>query len=416
MMTGCAATVAAAIVTRDEKDHMVTPMHILRRPQGLPGAGAKTIWIGDSITTGIGGTAVNSGKYVAKLASQNGWLIIGDNMVTNASFETDTSIWIPNRATLTSDATHGGSSVTVGAGAKAMKIVPTVDATFSLASPEGDTGAVRLGLQAGVTYTYAADVYVPVGTTGSINLSIFDNDGTGLVSSDSAVVVPANGWQRISVTRTMRAGITDAFCRVNWTGGRLTDAIWVDAVQLQGGATLPAWTDSVSSTVPPRPAEGGTTLQSTDAAANSFQGNIAARYTNYVTAAGGVDLVSLYMGTNDLTDSGYVNWGPTSWRAALDAALQAIIGAAPNAQVVVLSLGYTTTNDATAIPSPWPGGTRAKAYAGMNQITEQAAHDYGAVWVDITGMPAADVDGTGIHPNQAGHDYIVTQFYKAFGR
>jgi lysophospholipase L1-like esterase len=406
----------------------------------VPPSGSKAIFVGDSISdpnnaTGIGaGLSYHGGQYAGKLSAQYGWRMLGANMLggtatpdnaTSVSFETDTNNWIGLQATLASDATHGGSSVTSGSGSKAMKVTPTVNSSYAEAIPEGDLGGdathgLRVGMQAGVAYTFAADVYVPLGTTGQWTMQIWDTTtaGSGYVNT-SVNITPMNAWQRVSVTRTIQVSAVEAAVRIaNYTAA-VTQPIWVDCVQIEPGAVANPWFDSSSGNL--KPAMGGTLLQATDNTASNFNGNQAGRFTNVVTAAGGVDLICMYFGTNDLGGGlgSFPNRTRTTWRDALVNAMGLFTTVAPAAQIVLISLGSLTTYAGGATVPQWTASSAAwiqqQCYVDMNNITQQIAQQYGAAYVDITGgLDANTVDH--IHPNQAGHDYIVTRFKAAFAQ
>lgn len=408
----------------------------------LPPSGSKVIFVGDSITdphnaTGIGAaTSYHGAQYAEKLANLYGWRLLGGNMIggynatvdngTTVSFEADTLNWIGLQCTLATDATHGGSTVTAGSGAKAMKVTPTVAGSYAEAIPEGDLGGdathgLRNGMQAGVTYDFAADVYVPLGTTGQWTLQIWDTTtaGSGYVNT-TANITPMNAWQRVSVTRTVQAGAVEAAVRIaNYTAST-TQPIWVDCVQLEPGSVATAWFDTSQGNL--KPGMGGTLLQATDHTAQNFLDNLAGRFTSIVNNAGGVDLISMFFGTNDLSGGlqAYPNRTRDTWRDALELAMGTFVSVAPNAQIVLLSMGSLTTFAGGSVVPQWiPGGattwTAQQCYADMNNITQQVAAKFGAAFVDISaGLDANTVDH--IHPNQAGHDYIVTCWKAAFGQ
>lgn len=154
------------------------------------------------------------------------------NLITNTSFETDTSSWsatgspLPTLARSTVRAQHGTASglVTWGAGG-----TPAVETTL-------------YGLDVGVTYTASAYVWVPA-THPAVRLGIAGGT-TGSASTTN------DAWQRITVTWTAtstshRLQVTPA------TAPTSGQQVWVDAAQAEAGASATAF-DSDAAQIHPR--------------------------------------------------------------------------------------------------------------------------------------------------------------------
>lgn len=381
--------------------------------RNLPPSGSSILVAGDSIQDWgndgySGGNALNSGKSTVKLCSQYGWRLLAANGILNGSFETDTTGWVAAAGcSISSDATHASQ------GSRSMKVTATATGNTWF-NPVGDLGAVRLSLQEGVAYAAALDVFIPTGVTGTITLQIFDKVSGTYASSNSVAVSASNTWQRISVSRTIGVGSTEIFVRVLWTGATSGQAIWIDAVMLEPGTTANAFCDTLDTL---RPAVSGSLLQTTDSTLNNFLGNVATRFSQWVTNPVPAMIV-LHMGTNDFAQvTNTTNKTRTTWRDALASAMRLFESLNPTPLIVVIGLGSLSTyNDATAVSQWGTGWQRQHVYTDMNNITQQVCREYGALFVDISGMVDSQTVTDHIHPNQSGHDFIVTQFKKVFGQ
>ncbi|GFJ93514.1 hypothetical protein Prum_071560 [Phytohabitans rumicis] len=108
-----------------------------------------------------------------------------------------------------------------GGSNESLEITPatsTVGNTY--AAVGGDTGGMRLGMQAGKRYRATGWIYVPAAT--SINppygsgqrIVAYANAGSGYVEFPSPKATFVDGWQELSVDFTIPAGATEAFIRV----------------------------------------------------------------------------------------------------------------------------------------------------------------------------------------------------------
>jgi len=119
---------------------------------------------------------------------------------------------------------HTGSADKTG-----LALTPSTTGSDSFAAIGGDTGAMRLGLQAGRTYRFSGWVFVPsTGTTMptpagacGLKMALFTRVGTGSYSSpcgstaaSSVRPTVVNAWQQVTFDATIPAGATEAFVRL----------------------------------------------------------------------------------------------------------------------------------------------------------------------------------------------------------
>jgi hypothetical protein len=162
------------------------------------------------------------------------------NLITNPSFEVSAGNWPVSSGTIARVNTVSGLS------GWSAKLTSTGGDTFT--APGGDTGGMRLGMLADNTYTLSCYLYVPTGGGASWRIKIFDNDGSGYVSTSSGSVSTFDSWVLVSVTRTLRAGATQAFVRVENNSGVNGDTVYIDNAQLtQTPAAVPYFDGSTGS-------------------------------------------------------------------------------------------------------------------------------------------------------------------------
>lgn len=143
------------------------------------------------------------------------------NLVTNPSFETDTTGWTGNTGSPTLTASPDRAYV----GVNSLKAVSTT-ASADIAV------AVVVTLTPGVTYTLSYYVY-----SADARTSYFDVAATNLnLSNVGSKSVPANTWTRVSATFTTTSNMTGAatFYLHNGGGPAVTGSIvYIDAVLLE---------------------------------------------------------------------------------------------------------------------------------------------------------------------------------------
>jgi len=153
------------------------------------------------------------------------------NLLTNPSFETDTSGWVSSGSP-----TLSRSTVRAQDGVASLLVTwPAAAGTF-VATTVGN-------LVSGTTYTASAYVWVPAGHP-AVQLRI-----AGIVSGAASTVT--NGWQRITVTWTATAASHDLRIQpvTTPTAGQ---QVWVDAAQVEEGATPSAYTPLDGAQIHPR--------------------------------------------------------------------------------------------------------------------------------------------------------------------
>lgn len=149
------------------------------------------------------------------------------NLVTNSSFETDTSGWLANTGTptLTSDSTVswvGGKSL------KAVSTVTSADIAVFMAAT----------LAANTTYTMSWYVYSPNARTAYLDVS--GNPAINFANLGSKAI-PANTWTRVSATFTMPSAVNgNTTFYLHHGGGPTTigSILYIDAVLLERSSTL----------------------------------------------------------------------------------------------------------------------------------------------------------------------------------
>lgn len=182
------------------------------------------------------------------------------NLITNPNFESpnpSTTNWVGANATPSADGTWKAS------GSNSMRITPTSSSGDSFASIGGDDGGLRLGMQAGKTYTVSATVNVP-SLSGSVTYpwrragivihtwnpisgwSVYTVNPTGkhqfnggeLTNSPSNITA---GTYKLSTTFTVPTNGVSAFIRM-YNGGTSTAPVPIvqwDNVALYEGTRAP---------------------------------------------------------------------------------------------------------------------------------------------------------------------------------
>jgi RHS repeat-associated protein len=106
----------------------------------------------------------------------------------------------------------------------------------------GDTGALRLGLQPGRTYTFTTREFVPsatglttdVPTRGERPVFMYQIGSGGYVEIDGSAPTATDSWQLVFVTFTVPDGATEAFIRLynGFNVGKTTSAVYYDDLTL----------------------------------------------------------------------------------------------------------------------------------------------------------------------------------------
>jgi len=96
---------------------------------------------------------------------------------------------------------------------------------------------VSLSLISGKTVTFGA--YVNAASAGRVTLRVYDDDGTGPQFTESAAHTGSGGWEFLSVTRTLRPGLTSFYVRCFVAPGASATA-YIESAALKTGASLSA--------------------------------------------------------------------------------------------------------------------------------------------------------------------------------
>lgn len=127
-------------------------------------------------------------------------------------------------------------TTTVWSGTYSVRIDTTTTASTDRSYQLGNTAAMN-GLVAGQTYTFSSWVYVPSGTgllLSEVTLRFFDYDGATYSDTPSSAPTAFDTWQRLTVTKTLRAGATAAFCRVKMGNAAISGIhMFFDGVQVE---------------------------------------------------------------------------------------------------------------------------------------------------------------------------------------
>jgi len=386
-------------------------------------AGARCVWFGDSI-----GAPFYYGQAWDQICAATGMAKVGGNMINNGGFEPDANLVAPAAWVVTVGCTLLADNTRAVGGTKSCKMTAT--ATDAYCAPVGDSGAIRLGMQGGRGYTVSAQVYLPTTSSGTMALIIYDNinDGTGYVQTNGASVSPANAWQTISVSRTLRnntnltqapGGITEAFVRIHWNGAIATNTLWFDNVEMDTSiytALPPYAADGYNGATPLASSQAGTLLSNKGATANNGTDSFAVRM------ATSPDVVIVAYGVNDCLTANTYSITASDWRTAVRTCLANCKALA--SKPLIIWVGIPTTTVIPVLPSAanWVGYDVSSVAAlkySMNSITLQECTDAGVPFVPIfpdqgtslvqtltpnTVPPyhANPLDADGVHPTQTG--------------
>jgi prepilin-type N-terminal cleavage/methylation domain-containing protein len=168
------------------------------------------------------------------------------NLVTNPSIETGTSTYGIGGVGVASSPDWASS------GTNSLKLTPTGATSDSYTNIGGDTGAVRLGMQAGNTYTISANIYLPAPQTGTLQPSrartirVFTKVGAGSYVESGSGAPNSAGSTRLSYTFTVPVGATEAFIRLYNGSNSATDLVYWDGIMLTAGSTSYNYADGAT--------------------------------------------------------------------------------------------------------------------------------------------------------------------------
>lgn len=230
------------------------------------------------------------------------------NMITNGGFETNATGWnihVPSGmvASFTRDTTRAKFGNACGKLSVIAWAGPPIPAQVYV-DHGGDLGGLRNGMLATHTYTWSCWVYVPSSSgviLSNVALTFLDFASGGYQTTTSASPTAYDTWQRLTVTRTVRAGATEAFVRLN-TVLAAGAVIYYDGAQLEEhtNATPYVHTDGATATRPIGRVQGPASVLSVT------QGWIAVRLRREVTAGDGSANLGVFGWFNAGNDYRYV--------------------------------------------------------------------------------------------------------------
>lgn len=194
---------------------------------------------------------------------------IRTNLVTNPTFGTSSSNIANWAAANVANAVSASTTGNNGSG-WSLAVSGSGSTIQGFVSPGGDSGAIRLGMQAGKTYTFSCSTYISGAYTGPVvtvparvrnviayTKSPTDNGGAYREWVGTPATTTAAGYVWHSVTFTIPSDATEAFIRVYQGSQAAADTLYVDKAILEerpvahtasdyfDGAT---WTDGMNLT------------------------------------------------------------------------------------------------------------------------------------------------------------------------
>lgn len=187
------------------------------------------------------GTVASDGRSVNYTYSDQSRLIgyppaLGINVVPNASFATNTSLWNALNTSIARDLTHG-QPVT-----GATPVLLTSTATSGAWAQSNASGTLQVPVvTAGTTYTFT--IYVWLGTAPSVSLACqwFNSSAAVITSSTSSSVGTTTGWTRFTLTATAPASAAFANIFVGLNNTAVGQTAWFGGAQIDPGSTANAW-------------------------------------------------------------------------------------------------------------------------------------------------------------------------------
>ena len=197
--------------------------------------GTSSYMISDTATTPATGGCAGDGQ---------GGVAAVTNLITNPTIETGT-------------ATYGIGGVGVASstdwannGTHSLKLTPTGATSDSYTNIGGDTGAVRLGMQAGNTYTISGTISLLAPQAGTLQPSrartirVFTKVGAGSYVEAGPTAAPNSaGATRLTYTFTVPVGATEAFIRLYNGSNSTTDFVYWDSIMLTSGSNVYNYAD-----------------------------------------------------------------------------------------------------------------------------------------------------------------------------
>lgn len=135
------------------------------------------------------------------------------------------------------------STAWFNSGTKSIKLTPDGTTVDSSTAINGDTGAFRMGMYPGGTFTASAYFRqaAPQSAPGSFARLIklyYKSAGGTYIEVSSPAAANTTAVQRVSVTQTIPADATEAFVRIYCGSQNAADAVWWDDFQLEDGSAM----------------------------------------------------------------------------------------------------------------------------------------------------------------------------------
>ena len=162
------------------------------------------------------------------------------NLVTNPSFEVNTTGWTQNAQVTIARSTEWSAS-----GSASVRVRPSTGSSDGYAAllNGGSTNNIAV-LNAGKTYTISATCYLPIAQTGFLDsrarrILIYYRTGAGSYSNVASTQAATTGETRVSATITIPIGTTEVLLRLynGATNSETNDVFW-DAVLVEETASL----------------------------------------------------------------------------------------------------------------------------------------------------------------------------------
>ena len=175
--------------------------------------------------------------------TQNGQTVPGrciKNMIINPSIEGGTNGWGTNAGTGTV------STDWKATGASSIRQTPTSSSNDTFSSNGGSLGGMRLGMQAGRTYTLSGTVRLDAAQTAGVRKVrvYYKTPSSGyLVSESTGAPNQAGAVSRQATTVTLPNDATEAFVRFYNGAAQGGGDVWWDAAMLTQGSTLYTYND-----------------------------------------------------------------------------------------------------------------------------------------------------------------------------
>jgi hypothetical protein len=160
------------------------------------------------------------------------------NLVTNPSFEVDTTGWVTgfNANAMTNTVVRSTATSVFGAAALLRSVTAGTPGQMNLNWPS-------VTVSASTAYTFSAYVYT--NRTHAIQLILSVQTGAGTTFPGSSTTVAANTWTRLSYTHTMPAGLLSLAIQLVDTPN-VGDLLYVDSALIETGSSLNPYFDGTS--------------------------------------------------------------------------------------------------------------------------------------------------------------------------